>query len=837
MKLRKRLIIVSGLCLAMGAWAISSVALESSARGFAEIEYDRAENDVARINEAFRNAIAALHTKSADWANWDDTYQFIGNRNREYIESNLDRSSLEGILIDLILIISPEKESITAVGVPDGKGALPDSQEILRQLRTGKKLDPTVGHSGYLIVHGQPILVSVRPVFRTGAETGSRGWILFAQRLDARLQGDLRRLTRYPIKFRVTDHALSGSAPSSSESRDRRSEVRVLSEDELLGTSVAYDLFGRPSLQLDTVFNRRVYAYGKVVGKNTVAQVLAVAAFFALVIMFIFERFVLRRLRKLHEQVASIGAEVDGARVRLDGQDELASLANQVNTMLSRIEDGSSALRESEEQLRSHNENLEHLVAERTAEIERSAAALRESEERLRLQNENLEQLVDSRTREIEHQAFHDKLTGLPNRALFMDRLTCALTKASRSGLGTAVMFIDLDNFKLINDSLGHDKGDLLLITVADRLSECVRAGDTVARLGGDEFTLLLEGVESTSRAEEVADRILAALRKPIPVGTSEIFTGASIGLAISHDGQCSAQDLLKHADVAMYRAKATGKSTYVVFDEHMNAHAVERLELETALRKAIDQGTMSLAYQPIVDLASGQIIGVETLSRWNHPERGEVSPAQFIPIAEDTGLIVTLGNWVLEEACRQAVEWVEQMSDRPFTISVNVSGRQLKRDDIVERVSAALDKSGLPADRLKLELTETVLLDDGEEIAIKLRSLKQLGVKLALDDFGTGYSSLSTLRSFPIDTLKVDQAFIRMLEDESEALAIVEAITSLARTMRMDVTAEGVETESQERLLKQLGVSCGQGYHFARPMPAAEFCALINTGFRSLAA
>ncbi|MCC7435636.1 MAG: EAL domain-containing protein [Methanoregulaceae archaeon] len=833
MKLRKRLIIVSGLCLAMGAWAISSVALDSSARGFAEIEYDRAQNDVARINEAFRNAITALHTKSADWANWDDTYNFIGDRNREYVESNLDISSLEGIRIDLIMILSPQAESIIAVGVPDGKGAVPDSQEILRQLRTGKKLDPTVGHSGYVIVHGQPTLVSVRPVFRTGAETGSRGWILFAQRLDARLQGDLRRLTRYPIKFRVADDAVAASGSS----RENRSLVKVLSEDELLGTSVAYDLFGRPSLQLDTVFNRRVYAYGKVVGKNTVAQVLAVAAFFALVIMFIFERFVLRRLRKLHEQVASIGAEVDGARVKLDGQDELASLANQVNTMLSRIEDGSSALRESEEQLRSHNENLEQMVAERTAEIERSAAALRESEERLRLQNENLEQLVDSRTREIEHQAFHDKLTGLPNRALFMDRLSCALTKSGRSGMSTAVMFIDLDNFKLINDSLGHDKGDLLLITVADRLSECVRAGDTVARLGGDEFTLLLEGVESTARAEEVADRILATLRKPIPVGTSEIFTGASIGLAITHDGHGSAQDLLKHADVAMYRAKATGKSTYVVFDEHMNAHAVERLELETALRKAIDQGTMSLAYQPIVDLASGQIIGVETLSRWAHPTRGDISPAQFIPIAEDTGLIVTLGNWVLEEACRQATEWIELMSDRPFTISVNVSGRQLKRDDIVERVSAALEKSGLPAERLKLELTETVLLDDGEEIAIKLRSLKQLGVKLALDDFGTGYSSLSTLRSFPIDTLKVDQAFIRMLEDESEALAIVEAITSLARTMRMDVTAEGVETASQERLLKQLGVSCGQGYFFARPMPAAELRALISTGPRSLAA
>ena len=825
MKLRQRLIIVSAVCLVVAGWGISDVALKSSINGFKDIEHERAEVDVTRVHEAFQNNIVALHTKSADWANWDDTYAFVADRNPAYIESNLAVESLRSIRIDLLMILDAKGQTIKAVGVPNAEGKVPEPDRINEILLANKLLDPTKDKSGFVTLGDQAVMLSIRPVFPTNIDKPSRGYIVFGQRLNDAVQSDLRRLTRQPTHFRVLGKAERMAADANPRITDGAlPQVKVLSENELVGSTIASDLLGQPGLVLETKLTRRVLAYGKTVGRDIVIRVLGIATLAAIFFVLMIERLVITRVRSLHDQLSAVGADVDGTRVSLDGRDELALLATQVNTMLARIERGSRDLRSSEERMRLHNENLEHIVAERTREIEASARALRESEERLRLQNENLEQLVEARTQEIEHQAFHDKLTGLPNRALFMNRLNFAMTKARRDSTGTAVMFIDLDNFKLINDSLGHDRGDQLLIAVAARLNESVRAGDTVSRLGGDEFTVILEGINSAADTEEVADRVLASLRKPIKLGTSEIFTGASIGIALSTDGRISAQDLLKHADVAMYRAKETGKSAYVVFDDHMNAHALERLELETALRKAIDTNSLTVAYQPIVDLASGEVVGAEALARWDDPDRGSISPIHFIPIAEDTGLIVPLGYWILEEACRQAADWIQASGDRPFTINVNVSGRQLKRDDIVDRVRQVLHRTGLPASRLKLEITESVLLDNGEEVAIKLQGLKKLGLKLALDDFGTGYSSLSTLRSFPIDTLKVDRGFIRILGDEPGAMAIVEAIAALAQTMKMDVTAEGVETAAHEAILQQLGIAFGQGYHYAKPLPAADF-------------
>lgn len=829
MNLRKRLTIAAGVCLCLGAWGISAVALETSARGFAEIEHERAVSDVDRIHEAFLNSIAELHTKSADWANWDDTYQFIESRDPAFAESNLNRQSLVGIKVDLIMLLSPSLSPVALASVPDTRGK-PLNKELLRsQLVAAGQLDRQFGRSGYLVIDGVPVLVSVRPVFPSLGDKPSRGWIVFGRRVDEKLRFELQRLTRHPIHFRLTADRTSDADPSRAQSMHTQPTVVALNSDELKGTSVAFDLTGSPKLAIETLFHRRITAYGQVVGQHTVAQVLVIAAALVLVTMGIIERFVLWRLRCLHRQVASIGSEVNGVRIKLDGRDELTSLADQMNTMLERIESGSTALRVSEERLRAQNENLELIVAERTAE-------LRENEELLRHQNENLELIVGERTRQVEHQALHDKLTGLPNRTLFLDRLGRSLALSKRNGTITAVLFVDLDNFKLINDSLGHDHGDQLLIHVAQRLEECVRGGDTVARLGGDEFTVILSGIDSPMQAEEVADRILVALRKPVILDTSEVFTGASIGVALCDDGTCSAHDLLKHADLAMYHAKNSGKSSYVVFDEGMNAHVMERLELEMALRKALEHDKLDVAFQPIIDLKTGQISGVEALARWDHPERGPISPAQFIPIAEDTGLIVQLGGWVLEKACRQAAEWNRLRPHAPIVLNVNVSGRQLKRDDVVERVAETLAGTGLSPSLLKLELTESILLDDGQDVALKLQGLKRLGVLLALDDFGTGYSSLSTLRLFPIDTLKVDRSFIRILEEEDGANAIVEAIAVMAQALGLDVTAEGVESLEQADRLSAMGVTHAQGFHYGRPMPAEALSEFLRSSSRMAA-
>ena len=371
---------------------------------------------------------------------------------------------------------------------------------------------------------------------------------------------------------------------------------------------------------------------------------------------------------------------------------------------------------------------------------------------------------------QLAHRAFHDPLSGLPNRALFMDRLEHALARAQRQQVPVAVIFLDLDNFKIINDSLGHEAGDQLLIAVTRRLQACVRRGDTVARLGGDEFTILVEELSDVGDVTRVAHRILEQLQAPVRLQGREIFPTGSIGIAISAEGCDQADALMRDADTAMYQAKTGGKAGYAVFDRSMNLGAMERMELEADLRRAIDRGELRLHYQPIVLLGTGRVREVEVLARWEHPERGLIPPIKFIPIAEETGLIVPLGNWILEEACRQARSWQEQYpGDPPLLISVNVSSRQLQQADLVQQVARILRETGLDPASLKLEITESVMMLNAETTIDKLHQLKELGVRLAIDDFGTGYSSMAYLSSLPIDPLKIDRSFVQKLGQQAE--------------------------------------------------------------------
>ena len=436
--------------------------------------------------------------------------------------------------------------------------------------------------------------------------------------------------------------------------------------------------------------------------------------------------------------------------------------------------------------------------------------------------------------KQLAHQAFHDALTGLPNRALFLDRLEHARARAERRHSSVAVLFVDLDNFKVVNDSLGHAAGDALLSTVAQRLSACIRPGDTIARLGGDEFTVLLEEVTELETATEVAARIADALRLPLTLGGRTLFISASIGVAQSGLAAGDAPpaqvgDLLREADIAMYQAKNGGKARCAVFDRQMNAQALERMELEGDLRHAITQGELVLHYQPIVCLEAGAIQEVEALVRWEHPRRGLIPPLKFIPIAEETGLIVPLGLWVLREACRQAREWQQDHpQEPPLVVGVNLSARQLDQPDLVAQVAAALTDTGLPPASLKLEITESVMMENATLMAAKMQELKALGVRLAVDDFGTGYSSMAYLSTFPIDTLKIDRAFVSKM-DEPEGQAIIQAIITLAHSLHLQVTSEGIETCDQWRHLQSLGCEHGQGYYFARPQTAAALALLLS--------
>jgi diguanylate cyclase (GGDEF)-like protein/PAS domain S-box-containing protein len=435
---------------------------------------------------------------------------------------------------------------------------------------------------------------------------------------------------------------------------------------------------------------------------------------------------------------------------------------------------------------------------------------------------------------QLARQAFYDTLTGLPNRTLFMDRLGHALAGAERSGQLLAVLFLDLDGFKMVNDSLGHAAGDTLLAEVATRLSALLRPADTVARFGGDEFAILIEDIDGSTRALHIAQRLIDELKAPIALENREVFVAGSIGITIPErdHGPHRAGDLVREADIALYQAKTAGRSRAVLFDPSMMRRAIDRLDLETDLRFAMARGELRLLYQPEVDLDTGRIIGMEALLRWDHPERGRLSPVEFIPIAEETGLIVPIGWWVLDEACRQGLTWQHYHRDgHPVVMSVNISPRQFQEPGLVERVAEALRSSGLPPACLRLEITETMLMDDAPSTAETLQWLKALGVRVAIDDFGTGYSSLSYLRQFAVDTLKIDRSFVTALERDRGSDAIVRAVMTLGESLGLDVTAEGIETSEHLALVKSVGCRVGQGFYHSPPVPSDEMSRLLELG------
>jgi diguanylate cyclase (GGDEF)-like protein/PAS domain S-box-containing protein len=418
------------------------------------------------------------------------------------------------------------------------------------------------------------------------------------------------------------------------------------------------------------------------------------------------------------------------------------------------------------------------------------------------------------------HQAMHDPLTGLPNRHLFMERLGHALLRYHRRETGLfAVLFLDLDRFKVVNDSLGHHVGDELLQVVGDRLRASLRASDTVARFGGDEFAVLLEELEDLDEATHIADRLGQAVAAPINLSGYEVFSSASIGIALCSGGMERPEYLLRNADVAMYRAKGAGASRYEVFDRAMHAQALGRLQMETDLRRALVRGEFRLRYQPIISLARGEMTGVEALLRWDHAERGLTSPTEFIPVAEETGLILPLGAWVLREACGQLAEWRREFPQTRIALNVNLSAKQFGQVDLVERIRAALDEAGLDPRHLKLEITESAIIDHPGSAGAMLRQLKEQGIQVQMDDFGTGYSSLSSLHSLPLDALKVDRSFVARIPDDGATTQMVRTITLLARGLDLAVIAEGVETQAQLDEVRAMGCDYAQGFLFAPPL------------------
>ncbi|MCL1471915.1 GGDEF domain-containing response regulator [Argonema antarcticum] len=477
------------------------------------------------------------------------------------------------------------------------------------------------------------------------------------------------------------------------------------------------------------------------------------------------------------------------------------------------------ALREAEIKIYQLNLELEERVKERTFQLEvANQELLVEIMERKQLQNQLL------------HIALHDSLTDLPNRALFMQCLSESLNRAKEQpDYQFAVLFMDCDRFKIVNDSLGHLVGDELLIAIAHRLQGCLKPIDTIARLGGDEFAIILENITDLGMATQVAEQILQELSTPFQLSRYEVFINVSIGITLSNTYDDKPEYLLRNADTAMYRAKALGKARYHVFDPAMHQQALQLLQLENDLRRAVERKEFIVYYQPIISLYTGRISGFEALVRWKHPTRGLVSPGEFIPVAEETGLIASIDTWVLQEACHQLSIWQKQQpAEEPLTMGVNLSVRLLSQPNLIEYIAQVLQKTDLNPQTLKLEITESAIMENKESALIILDELKKRKIQLSIDDFGTGYSSLSYLDSFPVNTLKIDQSFINRMDGKLEKKGLVPAIISMAHRMGISAIAEGVETHEQLAQLRTLNCDFGQGYLFSKPLESKLAFALL---------
>ncbi len=829
-------------------------------KGFLALERASLERNASRVRDALNDEMSGLDRQTADWAIWDDSYVFMQDHNPLYIEKNLPDDTFTRLSLNLILFVDTAGHIVFSKTMDYSKPAeLPLPVGMREYLHAHPQFwqftAPDDGRSGVITVAGMPLLVGVRPITTSEGKGPIRGTLIMGRFLNAEEIARLAAVTHLSVAMGVLAAAdLPADFRNAHRNAvDQKSDLAMEITDErrVRAYSLVRDIDQQPALLLRVEMPRDIYRSGLDTINYFLLSLAVIAVIFALMMRLLAgkllsslhkNREVEQRYRAVVEQsgegifqvdVESLAVlDANGAFARLLGYTEQELVGLSLHDLYDRLPDVARNYVGLVLKARRHvTHEVQYKRKDGTwLDVETGANVItHDGKDVLSIVVRDITERKLAQER-IHYLAHYDPLTNLPNRVLLRDRLRQDLAHAERNRWMVGVIFLDLDRFKLINDSLGHHAGDRLLQAVAARLNGCVRHGDTVSRQGGDEFVIVVSEVRDAEGLNAIADKLLAAVAEPCDVHNQEVNVTTSIGISLYPRDGDDVDSLLKNADMAMYQAKATGGNDCQFYSSDMNERTRERLSLENSLRHALERDEFYLVYQPQVDLNTGKLFGMEALLRWKHPQLGDVPPMKFIPLAEETGLILSIGEWVLRNACAQLQEWRRQGFEG-LRMSVNLSARQLLQKNLATRVGDILNDTGLASSLLDLELTESMLMENMQENIGTLQALRQMGVAISIDDFGTGYSSLAYLQRLPIETLKIDRSFVRDIVARDSDAPIALAVIALAHSLGHKVIAEGVETEAQLDFMRDHGCEAMQGYFFSKPLSVESFTGLLCSG------